>query len=90
MMFQIFKFSLFLLPPYEIGPTTFLGHLVEGPGNMGESQHEHVTHSHQQCRLGITLCSCQNNIFPSWQKSCVAIECSKLVEYAACDSPTFC
>jgi hypothetical protein len=39
-MFEIFECSLFLLPPHEIGPTTSLGHLDEGPGNMGESQQE--------------------------------------------------
>jgi hypothetical protein len=36
-MFQIIEFSLLLLPPHEIGPITYL---VEGPCNMGESQHE--------------------------------------------------
>jgi hypothetical protein len=40
MMFQIIEFLLLLLPPHEIGPITTLGHLAEGPCNMGESQHE--------------------------------------------------
>jgi hypothetical protein len=40
MMIQIFKFSFILLPPNELGPTTALGHLVEGPCNMGEYQQE--------------------------------------------------
>ena len=26
--------------PHELGPTITLGHLVEGPCNMGESKHE--------------------------------------------------
>jgi hypothetical protein len=34
------KCLLFFLPPCEIFLATTLGHLVEGPCNMGESQHE--------------------------------------------------
>jgi hypothetical protein len=26
--------------PHKLDPTISLGHLTEGPGNMGESQHE--------------------------------------------------
>ena len=39
-MLQIIECSLLLLPPHELGPTTTLGHLDEGPCNMGESQHK--------------------------------------------------
>jgi hypothetical protein len=39
-MFHIIEIALLLLPPYELGPTTALGHLAEGLCNMGESQHE--------------------------------------------------
>jgi hypothetical protein len=55
MMFQIFECSFLLLPPYEIGPTTTLGHLVEGPCNMGESQHEpsvKIGESQEALKLG--------------------------------------
>jgi hypothetical protein len=39
-MIQIIECSLLLPPPHEIFPATALGHLAEGPCNMGESQHE--------------------------------------------------
>ena len=39
-MLQIIKCLLLFLPPRKIFPTTTLGHLAEGPCNMGESQHE--------------------------------------------------
>jgi hypothetical protein len=46
-MLQIIKCSLFFLPPHEIFPATSLGHLVEGPCNMGESQHEPLVEDDQ-------------------------------------------
>jgi hypothetical protein len=39
-MLQIIKCSLVCLPPCEIFLSRSLGNLVEGPCNMGESQHE--------------------------------------------------
>jgi len=37
-MLQIIKFLLLFLPPHELLPSITLGHLGEGPCNMGESQ----------------------------------------------------
>jgi hypothetical protein len=39
-MLQVIECSLLFLPPHEIFHATALGHLAEGPCNMGESQHE--------------------------------------------------
>jgi hypothetical protein len=55
MIFQIIEFSLFLLPPLKIVPTTTLGHLDEGPCNMGESKHEpsvEICWSQEALKLG--------------------------------------
>jgi hypothetical protein len=93
-MLQIIKFSLLCLPPCEIFLATTLGHLAEGPCNMGESQHEPSVEvgksQEEQCIPSIGPCSCQRIIFPSWHIACVAAECSKPVEYVACAPPKFC